>query len=874
MDLSGIQIDLTQRQVTRDGEVLRLTSLEVKLLRYMAARGDQVVPREDILVEVWGYHPEVETRAIDNAIKRLRVKIERTPKAPSHLKTIFGAGYSLEGARGPQQEASDDFVGRTPELASLAALLAPGEHQQLVTLVGPGGGGKTRLARRFGDHSRRTVCFCDLSPARSQEDMTRLVAGALGVPLTGAAPLEAQIAQIGRALAGRGRGLLILDNVEQILSPAASLVQRWRALAGESALLVTSRSRLGIAGEQVVAVGPLSADEAATLFRERATLVGATVADTPALRQLLEVLDRLPLAIELAAARCALMPVASLLERLTQHTARPVVLRSRRRDLPPRQSTMWATIAWSWELLDDWERSALAQCAVFPSSFDLEAAEAVLGVTALDALETLLEASLLTSSAAPHKPRRFRLFESVRAFALQQSPEERAEASARHREHYTALGQTLSGRMNRAGGLAALERLALEAENLLAAHRSGLESAPGSAGRAAMALDALWHIRGPLQGQLELLDATLAVPIEDASLRARLLGARAAALRHVGRHPQSLTDLEEGLALARGAGDTRLECSLLRHRADTLITTGAVEEGEQVLEAALALARGDTWAEAAVLTVLGRLHRIRGDYERGVRRSREGLTAMREVGNSWGESIALQELALCLTDRGEATLAVKHMEEVLAIMRSLNSSDIGGPLLYQGLILQQRWSGEGLLAAARDQRPPPLPTFDLVRARAVMETAVEEHRRMGRVQEEAIVLGNLGAVCHVAGDFPAAQRHLERAARAVDRPASRRLCGWFTALGAISAAEAGHLPLARSLQRDARERLEGDPSQASIDTLCDAAVAAGSGDPGAARAALQALSEGDPSPLLRFGVTHMAAEMLLAQLQRAGAGVR
>ncbi len=228
LELSGIVVDLARREVRRDGETLGLTAMEVALLRYLAARAGEVVTQASLLEDVWGYHPDVETRAVANAVKRLRVKIERDPKEPAHLLTAFGVGYRLELGAGPPLEAGDAFVGRAGELAALAEALQGGAG--LTTLTGPGGAGKTRLARRFADRAGRPVCFCELAEARTGEDALRLVAGALGVPLDAAGAARAE--RVGRALAGRGPLLLVLDNVEQVLAPAAALVERWRRRRG------------------------------------------------------------------------------------------------------------------------------------------------------------------------------------------------------------------------------------------------------------------------------------------------------------------------------------------------------------------------------------------------------------------------------------------------------------------------------------------------------------------------------------------------------------------------------------------------------------------------------------------------------------------
>ncbi len=628
---------------------------------------------------------------------------------------------------------------------------------------------------------------------------------------------------------------------------------------------MTSRERLGLAGERLVPVGPLALAEAEALFLERARAAGAEVAPSPELGRLLEALDRLPLAIELAAARAGLMPAADLLRRLERSLG---ALRSRRRDLPPRQATLQAAIAWSWELLTGWEQRALVQCAVFRGGFELDAAEALLALEdgdPLDAVESLVQASLLAPVPGPAP--RWRLYESVRAFAREQLPDERPGAVARHRAHYVATCAPLARRLHREGGQEALARLAPEAENLLAVHRRALEVAPDDAARAALSLDRLWLLQGSHAPRLAAIEAALEAAVTDTGLRAELLGARATALRVSGRYREGLADLERGLSLARGAGERPIVAQLERLRADVLVILGELGAAREALEVAMEAA-GDDWARAAVQGVRARLERLSGEHEAGARLARDAISQLRAVGNLSGEALMHEELALCLTDLGESELALKHIERSLAISRELGSEDLGAGHLKRGLILQQRWSAEGLMEAARGGAPPPLSTWHRRQAAEALQAAAVCHRRVGKAMEAAIVLGNLGAVCHASGELAAARAHLEAAVTALDRPASRRLCGWFTALWAVSAAADGALELSAALRRAAGERLAGDPSAAAMDALCGAALDAAAGDPPAARAPRAARADDPPQPLRAVGAAHMAAELLLGDLLR------
>ena len=212
--------------------------------------------------------------------------------------------------------------------------------------------------------------FVDLSQAHSDTDVVATTANALGISAR-----SGLVEQIGHAIAGRGRCLMIFDNFEQVAETAEGTIGRWMTRAPRSRLIVTSRVVLDIAGEQGLFVEPLEADEARARFVERArtrTLsFRLTDQNRGAVDALVAGLDRLPLAIELVAARIRLMSPQQMLKRMGQRFR---LLGAGRGGASPRQATLRGTIDWSWGLLADWEQSALVQCAVFEDGFTLEAA--------------------------------------------------------------------------------------------------------------------------------------------------------------------------------------------------------------------------------------------------------------------------------------------------------------------------------------------------------------------------------------------------------------------------------------------------------------------------------------------------------------------
>src|SRR6185369_6522780 len=242
------------------------------------------------------------------------------------------------------------------------------------------------------------VWFCDLSQARSLDGLAHAVAHGLGISLGKADPLV----QIGEALSAHGACLLIVDNVEQVTAHAEETIGRWLDRARQARILVTSRQVLGVPGEEVLTLDPLDVEDAAELFCRRAQAAGGDVESDPAGRAsitaLVKLLDGLPLAIELAAARVRVMSPQTLLRRMTARFEL-LVSRSGRTD---RQATLRAAFDWSWDLLTLPEKVALAQLSVFEGSFTLSAAEAVIELPAdclacptLDLVQSLVEKSLV-----------------------------------------------------------------------------------------------------------------------------------------------------------------------------------------------------------------------------------------------------------------------------------------------------------------------------------------------------------------------------------------------------------------------------------------------------------------------------------------------
>jgi len=435
LELSDRVIDLDVGEIRRGEQCVSLSSNEVSLLQHLLRADGQPVTRARLLVDALGYAPEVVSRAADYAIHRLRRKIELDPAEPRHLLTVPGIGFRLvrhpRPAPAPTEAppAADHnlpvvatrFIGRAAELEQIDTLFSQGAR--LVTLIGPGGAGKTRLAARAGAAwcaaRQQRVRFCDLSTAQDGPSMLAGVAGALGGAPAGADPVSA----LGAALAGLDEALLILDNLEQIAAPAAEILSRWLRAAPSLRVLVTSRHRLRLRDEHLLEVGPLDSEgDGSLLFTERAQqlrpkLAVHTEPDRQLIAALVAALDGLPLAIELAAARSAVLSPRQLLERLS----RPHTMGGGPRDGVARHQTMQRAIAWSWSLLSEAEQTTLAQLSVFRGGFDIDAIEAVVqrppdAPAHVDLLQALREKSMLIAQPGA-EPIRFRLLTTIREFA-------------------------------------------------------------------------------------------------------------------------------------------------------------------------------------------------------------------------------------------------------------------------------------------------------------------------------------------------------------------------------------------------------------------------------------------------------------------------
>ncbi|MFD5965530.1 BTAD domain-containing putative transcriptional regulator [Streptomyces sp. NPDC060311] len=396
--------------------------------------------------------------------------------------------------RGNLRARLTSFVGRDGDLETLRADLA---STRLVTLLGPGGAGKTRLSQEAaegaGDTAPDGVWLAELAPVDDPADVPEAVLTAVGARETvlyraGAEEMRAVTASEGQDTAverlvehcGRRRMLIVLDNCEHVVDAAARLTEELLARCPHLTVLATSREPLGVPGESLRPVEPLPDPAALRLLADRGAAarpgfrVDADEETAAACAEICRRLDGLPLAIELAAARLRILTPRQIADRLDDRFR---LLTSGSRTVLPRQQTLRAVVDWSWDLLDADERDVLGRLSVFAGGCDLAAAEAVCGPAALDALGSLVDKSLVV--AAPVTDRgtgdgmRYRLLETVAEYAGERLDEAgaRPAAARAHLTYYRELARTTDPLLRGPQQLAAIERLEREYENLRTALR-------------------------------------------------------------------------------------------------------------------------------------------------------------------------------------------------------------------------------------------------------------------------------------------------------------------------------------------------------------------------------------------------------------------
>ena len=556
------------------------------------------------------------------------------------------------------------FVGRQHELALVIAFLQhPDVH--LVTLTGPGGIGKTRLGVRVAAEVRNAfadgVDIVSLATVRDPELLLPTVAQALDVPDATDQPLLKRL----RAVLHDRQLLLVLDNLEQIADAAALLVADLLATCPRLRVLATSRTRLGVSGEQVVPLGALSAEAAQQLFvaraRSQVPQFHPTGETTLVVSAICEKLDRLPLAIELAAARVAVLPPCALLARL-EHCL--PLLTGGPRDAPARQRTMRDTIAWSYDLLDVDAQRLFCRLGVFVGGFTLDAAQAVAGSgeDVLGGISTLVTASLVNPSVIVGDEPRFSMLETIREYALEQLMASGEEPVLRraHVRHVLLLAERLWLAPTGNEHELQLARLRPEQGNVRVALGWALEHEPVAAAWLAGSLDAYWNFTSSFaEGRAWVERALAATTPIPSHIRARALATAGWMAMEQGDLAQAEVYLSEAANLARALGDDRLLSITLNHIGKLELSQGHLEAAWQIHEESLtrATVSGVELDIATATLNLGMVARNVGDLPQAQSFLEKALAMHQASGSALGIAIAESCLGSLVLSRGDNAAA-------------------------------------------------------------------------------------------------------------------------------------------------------------------------------------------------------------------------
>jgi predicted ATPase/class 3 adenylate cyclase len=608
------------------------------------------------------------------------------------LASDFPAPRTLDARPNNLPLQLTSFVGREEEIAEVERLLG---QTRLLTLTGPGGSGKSRLALRVAadvlTQFRDGSCFVDLSPVTDPALVPAAVANALGVPEAAGRPILDEVKDH-----LRHRELLqVVDNFEQV-AEAGPVIEELLTAAPKLRTMVTSRVVLSLRGEQEYAVPPLhvpdpgrlprdlsalSAVEAVQLFTERARAASPRFALTeqnaPVVAEITARLDGLPLAIELAATRTKVLTPSQILDRLKRRLA---ILTSGSRTLPERQRTLRAAIAWSHDLLDPVEQRLFARLSVFTGGWTFEAAEAVcdpaeLGLDALDGLTSLVDKSLIRRSEPPGRPLRFSMLETIREFAQEQlaASGDLEPVLARHADHYLRLAEEAEPHLTAEGQGEWLDRCDAEHANIRAALRWAIDR--GEAGRAQEAAGALWRFwqqRGHLAEGRRWLEEILAMPSGQAGTaeRAKAL-AGAGGIAWWSDQAASRAFYEEALAIERELGDPARLAEALYNQAFVVAAEDDQEAAARLLEESLELFRrvGDEDGVARVLAMQVVPDAMAGAWDRVVARMEEVAAIWRRRGDRLNLAFGLIWLAFAYGRAGRPDVARATALEALELFR-------------------------------------------------------------------------------------------------------------------------------------------------------------------------------------------------------------
>lgn len=737
-----------------------------------------------------------------------------------HLELLQGTGPAHR--RLPAQLTR--FIGRDGELARIGALLA---RERLVTLTGPGGAGKTRLAielahanadARVDANSRvsarvnvyanvyarayASVCLVELAPLTDPSQLPYALLTALGLREGFRTPSGDATDRLLAALEDREL-LLVLDNCEHLVEDVARITGLLLGACPGVRILATSRESLGITGEVLCPVPPLSAEPAARLFLDRAAAVRPGFAGHARVPDICAALDGLPLAIELAAARLRTLTPDELADRLTEHVEddRFRLLSRGDRTKAPRHRTLRGVVEWSWELLDEEERELARRLTVFSGGATVEAVEAVCGTPCPeDLLASLAEKSFLEVTEG-----RYRMLQTIRAFAAEHLVRagERERLRDAHAAYFLRLAERAEPFLRGGDQLSWLDRLTAEHGNLDAALRRLVRADRASALRLMAGLSWFWRLRGLHGGQVssarELLAAVGAEP--PAGLIEEYVLCLLNAVSGEGDDPADQERLDHVEALLAGLpGPLRLPFAVVLWS----VSGGPRPHANDRVRAQVG---NDTWGRALLDLGLGFQEQFAGRPTASEESFARALRGFRTTGDRWGMANCLDPLGMFADSRGEHRRALELLDEGLSYIRELAAPEETSDLLRTRatVLLHQ-----GELAAAKEH----------------FGQALTLARTVGLADKVAGALRGLGDAARLAGDTGHARVHYESALESC-------AANWFSVgetvriligLGRSAAAE-GRLDEARDYARQATDLAVESPGVLELAESAEALAA-------------------------------------------------
>gem|GEM_PF-6166958 len=806
------------------------SKLLFRLLDFVAVHGSSA-DRETLYTTVWDqmYLGESSDNTVHVAVNRLRQKLKqsdvrvvpttlgafRIEGDPAVLRWSAGAAATPAPVASPTNltPLTDPIIGRADALDRIRDHFRDGGR--ILTVVGSGGAGKTRLVRaagRIASHASNAppggIWFVDLSEKTTPEGVVEAIAEVIDVSLKSCATAEAALKQLCRGINDHADAWIILDNFEQLVDSSSRVVAELVSHAPLARFLITSREHLSLTEESILKLDPLSEEEGAELFIRRARAIRPSLEQDDTLTQSARAIglavDGIPLAIELAAARSRVLSPNQILERLSEALA---LLAAPNRAGPSRHSTLRATLNWSWDLLKPWEQSTLAQLSIFQGGFTVDAAEKVVRnhedpdtPWMVDILESLIDQSLLHMMEGPGEAR-LTMYRSVQEFGKEKLGEQTSvpDLTQRHIGWIVEEGEHIGTQLFTAAGSRARQALRKERDNLFAAHQAATR--PKDIIRCTLVLAHLLRFTGPPSTLLRVVKKAEGVATDLPLDAAELAVHRGWVLHHSGDTAAAealmiatITDLETTqdvriLSKAyRVIGDINYDQgdfpdaeSQLKRAADLAgmaglraeegrhrTTLGSMfrlinrkDEARESLEAGLHIHRevGDARYEAIALAGLASLAHLLGSFEEALERNGEALKIFQESGDKTGESHLLENI-------GNLHMSMGHIDEAMdCYERSMETARARGMILHQASIATN-------LAMAH------LDVGELVAAEDLLRAALKAHRRHGRRLYEGAALIRLSMVLIERGRNAEATPLLMNAIEVLDDIQARRFAAY------------------------------------------------------------------------------------------------